>query len=527
MLKLNKCSYSKGVSISDINITPESVKKKLLNLNPSKAQGPDGIPPKILKELSEELSWPLCTLFNLSLETGVVPDDWKTAEVVALFKKGTKSDPGNYRPVSLTCITSKVLESLIRDEIVTHMTANKLYSKCQHGFRRKRSCITQLLEVMENFTCLLDDGYSFDVVYLDFKKAFDTVPHERLLLKLNAYGVCGNILQWVRSFLSGRRQRVRIGTEFSKKTDVLSGIPQGSILGPVLFTIFINDLPNFIESACKIFADDTKVYNASKEHRIIQSDLINLQKWTEDWNLYFNVSKCKVMHIGKDNPQNDYFMKIDQDQQKISTCTEEKDLGVVFDNNLTFDTHIQKGINKANQMLGIIKRTFSCIDNQTFLLLYKSMVRPHLEYGNIIWYPYLKRQSTSIEKVQRRATKLVKGCKMLNYQQRLQRLKLHSLKGRRIRGDLIQMYKIFNNLDDIEMNSMCMPSIYDKTRNQEGKVYIQHCNTNKRKHFFGNRVAKLWNSLTPNLKRAPTLNSFKNLLDKDENFSQIFIEYDK
>ena len=142
MLKLNKCSYSKGVSISDINVTPESVKKKLLNLNPSKAQGPDGIPPKILKELSEELSWPLCTLFNLSLKTGVVPDDWKTAEMVALFKKGTKSDPGNYRPVSLTCITIKILESLIRDEIVTHMTANQLYSKCQHGFRRKISYYT-------------------------------------------------------------------------------------------------------------------------------------------------------------------------------------------------------------------------------------------------------------------------------------------------------------------------------------------------------------------------------------------------
>ena len=524
--RLEKCSYSKGASITKISITPEAVKKKLQNLDPSKAQGPDGIPSKVLKELSEELSQPLSSLFNLSIETGVVPEDWRTANVVAIFKKGTKSDPGNYRPVSLTCIISKVLESLIRDDLVKYMTENELYSTCQHGFRQNRSCITQLLEVMDDFTKLLDKGSALDVIYLDFKKAFDTVPHERLLLKMKAYGICDKLLQWVRSFLSERKQRVRVGSEYSKKSDVLSGIPQGSILGPVLFTIFINDLPNSIESTCKIFADDTKIYNNTDENKTIQKDLNTLQKWTDDWNLYFNVSKCKVMHVGKNNPGREYVMKIDQNEQKITACAEEKDLGILFDEYLNFDKHIQKVINKANQMLGIIKRTFTRLDKETFLLLYKSLVRPHLEYGNIVWYPYLIRQSRSIEKVQRRATKAVRGCKELSYAERLRLLNLHSLKGRRIRGDIIQMYKIFNNLDKVNIDTLFTSSLYDKTRNQEGKLHVQRCITNKRQHYFINRVTNHWNLLTLKIKRAPSLNMFKNLLDKDENFKQLFLDFD-
>jgi hypothetical protein len=195
------------------------------------------------------------------LESGILPGDWKTAEVTALFKKGSKQDPGNYRPVSLTCIVCKVLESVVRDAVVNHFTENNLYTDCQHGFRRKRSCVTQLLQVMEDFTSLMDQGEDFDIVYCDFKKAFDSVPHERLLVKLSAYGICESTLRWIRSFLSGRSQHVRVGSARSSKGSVLSGIPQGSILGPILFTVFINDLLDNLRSTCKIFADNTKIYD--------------------------------------------------------------------------------------------------------------------------------------------------------------------------------------------------------------------------------------------------------------------------
>ena len=518
--------FSDGVLLTEIIVTPLAVKNKLLGLNHNKSQGPDRIPPRILKEVAEEISTPLSLLFNKSLETGILPDDWKSAEVTAIFKKGAKSDPGNYRPVSLTCIVCKVLESIIRDAVVAHFTDNHLYSDCQHGFRKQRSCVTQLLEVMEDITLLLDKNQEIDILYLDFKKAFDTVPHERLLRKLSAYGISGVLGKWIRNFLSYRTQHVRIGSEKSSKSNVLSGIPQGSILGPVLFTIFINDLPESVLSTCKVFADDTKLYNnnlLNSNH--MQNDIFELQKWSNKWDLHFNVSKCGVLHIGNNHINCKYFMVLNNIMEEIKIVKEERDLGVVFDGSLSFDSHIHKIVCKANQMLGIIKRAFDFLDKEIFLKLYKSFVRPHLEYANTVWCPYLKRQSVLIEKVQRRATKLLKECQNLSYAERLKYLKLHSLKGRRVRGDLIQAYKIINGVDDIDANTF-FSFVNSNTRNSDLKIFIQHCRTNKRKFFFSNRVAKNWNALPVHIKSAHNTNSFKNQVDKIPKFLEMFYDFD-
>ena len=220
--------------------------------------------------------------------------------------------------------------------------------------------------------------------YLDFKKAFDSVPHERLLNKLSSYGIQGNILKWIRAFLSYRTQRVRVGTVISPPEHVTSGIPQGSILGPILFTIFINDLPDTIESTCKIFADDTKIFNKPTSSIKIQDDLLKLQSWSEKWQLGFNVSKCKVLHIGKQNPVISYSMKNDGVVQDILNCEEEKDLGITFDKQLTFNSHIDKAINTAKRVLSMSKRAFKYLDQSAMLTIYKALIRPHLEYGNII-----------------------------------------------------------------------------------------------------------------------------------------------
>ena len=466
-------------------------------------------------------------LFNKSLEKGVVPKEWKYAEVTAIFKKGNKTDPGNYRPVSLTCICCKIMEQFIRDKIVEHMTENNLYSKCQHGFRKNRSCVTQLIEVYDTLTELIDDGKNVDIIYLDFKKAFDSIPHERLIMKMKGYGINGLTLEWVRSFLSDRKQRVRIGEKFSSMTNVTSGIPQGSILGPVLFTIFINDLPDAINVHCKVFADDTKIYESSKKHTEIQEDLYRMQKWTEEWNLYFNVNKCKVMHIGKKNPRQEYYMKIENEKQKLETCTEEKDLGITFDENLRFDIHIDNITKKANQMLGIIRRTFTFMNKVIFSKLYKSLVRSHLEYGNVIWNPYLKRQSIQIERVQRRATKLVPECKEMSYGNRLRYLKIFSLKGRRIRGDLIQMYKIFQGLDEVNKEKLLPMAVYRGTRNQDLKLRRRYSRTDIRKHTFTNRTVEVWNTLPAEVKNAPSLNAFKNRIDSIPQMIEKFYAYDE
>ena len=521
----NPNEISNGISINDLRVTPEAVSKKLSKLDPSKAQGPDKIPARVLKELSNELALPISALFNSSIETGELPEDWTSAEVIAIYKKkGKRSDPANYRPVSLTCILCKVLEDLIRDFILEHMDSQNLYSTSQHGFRKQRSCMTQLLEVMDNFTDMIEKGHDIDVIYLDFKKAFDSVPHERLLNKLSAYGIQGNILKWIRAFLSNRTQRVRVGRVISPPEHVTSGIPQGSILGPILFTIFINDLPDTIESTCKIFADDTKLFNKPTSSNKIQDDLFKLQTWSEKWQLGFNVSKCKVLHIGNQNPGIPYSMKNDGVVQDILNCEEEKDLGITFDKQLTFNSHIDKAINTAKRVLSMSKRAFKYLDQSAMLTIYKALIRPHLEYGNIIWSPKLKKHSIALEKIQRRMTKIIPGLKNKSYQERLKFLNLPSLKHRRRRGDLIETFKIMNGI--VKVNNIFSLS-NNLTRTNTYKIYTPFCKNPLRTNYLSFRVKPLWNALNKETVSAPTTNRFKNLLDEDNAFKALKYEFDE
>ena len=341
--------------ICDLVLTKEAVLGKLENLNPNKAMGPDKIPPIILKELSGELCFPLTVIYNKSLSERKLPSDWKSAQITALFKKGNELEPGNYRPVSLTCVSCKILESFVTDQVVDYMENNGFFSKCQHGFRRHRSCVTQLLEVLNNLTEWIENSENIDIIYLDFCKAFDSVPHKRLLNKLKAYGISGNLLDWIADFLSDRKQRVKVNNSVSSEKKVTSCIPQGSILGPVLFIIFINDFPENVQSTCKVFADDTKIYNVTKNHDIIQNDINALFEWSRTWQLNFNLAKCCVLHIGNKNECYEYYM---EDGKKIECTTEEKDVGVTFSTDLKFDIHINKICNKANQLAGLMRRCF-------------------------------------------------------------------------------------------------------------------------------------------------------------------------
>ena len=232
------------------------------------------------------------------------------------------------------------------------------------------------------------------------------------------------------------------------------------------------------------------------------------------------------MHYGNKNPNQSYFMEVNKQEIEISKTKEEKDLGVTFDPQLSFDAHINNKINKANQMIGLIKRTFTYLNKDILLKLYKSLVRPHLEYGNIIWYPLLKRQSIALERVQKRATNLLRECRNLDYEQRLRHLKLHSLKGRRIRGDLIETYKIFNDNVDVKIEDLFRLNTTDITRNPEGKIFIEHHRNNKCKLALGKRIAHLWNALPTNTKYAQSTNQFKNLLDKDPKLDKLLFDFD-
>lgn len=228
------------------------------------------------------------------------------------------------------------MESLISDQIRSYMEFNNFFNPCQHGFRQHRSCVTQLLEVLNDLTNMIENSTPLDIIYLDFSKAFDTVPHTRLLNKLKAYGIDGKILDWIKNFLTNRQQRVKVNSSYSDYSAVTSGIPQGSILGPLLFIIYINDLPECINSSCKIFADDTKLYNNASNQSIIQNDLLNLLEWSRLWPLSFNVNKCCVLHMGNKNDNHEYYMDKDS-QTKLKVTELEKDVGVHFSTDLKCD----------------------------------------------------------------------------------------------------------------------------------------------------------------------------------------------
>ncbi|CAB3982156.1 Hypothetical predicted protein [Paramuricea clavata] len=266
----------------------------------SKASGPDGIPARILKECSHQIAPSICDLLNHSLRTGRLPSEWKSADVTPIHKKDLKEPVENYRPISLLPIISKVLERCVSRRFYDHII--HLITPSQHGFLRNRSCITQLVQVLHSVGQCLDKNLQSDIIYLDFAKAFDSVDHQILLRKLKSYGVTGRLLDWFRNYLSGRTQRVVVEGVPSSWVPVISGVPQGSILGPILFAVFINDLPEVISNGSPeaMYADDTKLFrniNSTTDGDCLQESLSNLDKWSHDNNIKFNALKCKVLSV--------------------------------------------------------------------------------------------------------------------------------------------------------------------------------------------------------------------------------------
>ena len=517
--EINEFNSEFHTALTDITITKDQMEKELKSLNEYKSPGPDKVHPKIIKEMAQELALPLKILFDRTLEEGRIPQKWKTAEVIPIFKKGAKNQPGNYRPVSLTSIICKVFETFIRDAMYSHFIQNNLLSSDQYGFCKGRSCTSQLLVTIEEWMRNLDNNVPTDAIFLDFAKAFDTVPHKRLLTKVKGYGVQGKVLNWVGDFLSKREQYVAINGKCSGRVPVSSGVPQGSVLGPTLFIYFINDLPGTTLEKVKVFADDTKNFkeiNSQDDARKLQESLDLLVEWSEKWLLRFNSSKCKVLHIGKNNPRYEYHIKDGNETRKLETTQEEKDLGVIVDENLTFEKHINETVKKCRQLCGLIMGTITYKTKEIMIPLFKALVRPILEYANSVWCPYKKKHIRSIEKIQKQFTKRVDGMKGLNYHERMAYLKLPSLEYRRVRGDMIETYKIYNNLYDPLTTSslLTQQSKSSITRSNGYKLFKKRTNKKSYQYFFTNRITNLWNSLPENIVRAKTLNSFKNQIDK-------------
>ena len=344
------------------------------------------------------------------------------------------------------------------------------------------------------------------------------MPHGRLITKLKGYGIGGKLLAWIQDFLNNRTQFVTIKDTHSDEIPVTSGVPQGSVLGPTLFIYYINDMPTEVECGVKIFADDTKLYStvtSYDDRDMLQTCIDRLVQWTNTWLLQFNEQKCKVLHLGKNNPGYDYFIKKGDDSYCLETTTAVKDLGVIVDPLLNFDTHINSTIKKANRIAGLLVHTITNKTKEIMVPLFKALVRPILEYGNSVWSPYLKKHTESIEAVQRRFTKRIVGNHDLTYEQRLEKLNLPSLEFRRRRGDLIEVYKIVHKLyDPITTKSLFTFSDVEITRGHNLKLAKKLTKSRPAQNFFTNRIITIWNNLPATVVNAKTTNSFKNQLDK-------------
>lgn len=493
-------------------IKKETVLSLLQHLKPDKSSGPDDIHPRIMKALSDVIAEPLAMLFDMSLRQSRLPRDWKDAIISPVYKTGGRDLVSNYRPVSLTSAVVKLMEKIIRMAVINYVERHDLLSKEQHGFRKGLSCLTNLLIAREDWAEAKDRNIPVDVIFIDLSKAFDKVSHSGLKLKLESFGIHYAVIDWISDFLHERRQRVRVNGALSSWEPVKSGVPQGTILGPLLFLLYINELPAIAKSSVLLFADDIKIWRpiySMSDRIVLQEDLNSLVAWMNGWSLEVNPNKSVVMQLNNYDDSYHYTLC----GLVLPKVRNYKDLGVILSNDLKTTSHCKAAAAKGYRALWSIRRSFRYLDGEMFRLLYPTFVRPHLEYGIQAASPCFKYEADMLERVQRRGTKMVKGLSSLSYEDRLRHLNLFPLSYRRIRGDLILAYRILNDDLGTNMSYLFLPSRAEHLRGHSKKVQKPRSNRLRLEFRFSHRVVNYWNSLPEHVISAPSVDIFKTRLD--------------
>ena len=424
--------------LDNIVISETEVIRSISKLRSNSSSGPDGLPPVLFKRLKYCLSYPLALLYNQLISVGALPPEWLTAYIVPVFKKGSAGDVSNYRPISFMCVPCKIIERIIAGKIFDHLYSNNILCSAQHGFVRRRSTCTNLMECFNDWTVCVQSRQQITIVYIDFSKAFDVVSHKKLFTRLYSYGVRGTVLLWLQNFLTGRTHQTKVGTSFSDIAALISGVVQGSGIGPLLFLIYINELAFILEShgiRIKLFADDVKLYIQIVDDVDVaqmQQAIDALVNWATEWQLSISVNKCCVLNVGRIS--HDTCLHINDNALPVVEST--RDLGVLVSCDLSPSLHVSDIVAKAHKRSAAIHRAFVSRNIHLLVRAFTVYVRPLLEHDSVIWSPFTVHDIEAVESVQRRFTKRLPGLNSLSYPDRLKRINLHSLELRRLYTDL-------------------------------------------------------------------------------------------
>ncbi len=518
-------------SMPDIKVTVKGVWKLLGTLNPRKAAGPDKVPTTILKDYRDILAPVLTVIFQQSLDTGVVPKEWRLANIVAIFKKGDKHDPGNYRPVSLTSIACKSLEHILFSNIMDHYDAHHFLTKRQHGFREKYSCETQLITTVEDILKDINHRRQCDILILDFQKAFDKVPHQRLLTKLDHSGIRGNIKKWIGNWLTDQYQHVVVEGCTSCEERVKSGVPQGTVLGPLMFLTYINDIHEELSSNIRLFADDALLYRpilSRQDTQTLQDDINTLSKWAKRWQMSFNVKKCYVMRAYRGN--NITYREYTMDSAPLASVEHHPYLGVELSQDMQWTVHMSNVHAKATRALNMARRNFSRGTSASLRdNIYKTFVRPHLEYSSSVWDPYHSKDIDRMESIQNKAARFVHR----NYNTydsvtaMKQQLGWQPLQERRFIARQKIMYKTVHELHNLEMPAYITTQSSSRRHHHSHMFDLLRANIDLYRFSYYPRTIRTWNLLPSEIVSAQTIASFTAALTKAICDGRIVIIYPK
>lgn len=509
-------SHPECAVMPDILITLEGVVRAIQRLPNRCSPGPDQISSKLLKLTVTQSSSFLCKLFQQSIDENLLPGDWKLAFVVPIFKAGDHTDFSNYRPISLTSIPCKILEHILYTQIMQHLSSNNLLFPNQHGFQRGKSCESQLFEFITDLHTSIHSGNQTDAVFVDFSKAFDLVPHQRLVSKLHSFYLNNSTILWIQNFLLNRSQCVTIHDIVSSSVPVTSGVPQGSVLGPLLFLMYVNDIPDFISSKIRFYADDCVLYREIKDCNdsiLLQNDLNSVSSWCSKWLMRVNTEKTKVMTFTSvRSPLScDYYIS----GSNIGRTDHYKYLGVILTSNLSWNAHIDHITNKASKTLGLLRKSLYMATWETKLMAYNSFVRPQLEYAAIIWNPHQMYLKKSLDAVQNRAIRFI----LRNYTHQSitllrNNLKLPTLEQRRENFLLQHFFKLYHGASTFRYLHIKPANHISPRTDHPLKVFLPFARTNMYKYSPLVLAIKLWNNLPCNTAVISDYDAFCNALSQ-------------